>query len=281
MSSVRGKVAVITGAASGIGRAVALELARRGASIAVSDVDPIGLQETTDKAAALGTRVHQQLLDVSDAVAFETYAHTVAEHFGVVHQIYNNAGIGAGRAFLDSELRDYELVLGINLWGVIHGTKAFLPHLITSGEGHVINVSSLNGYMAQPDHGPYVTSKFAIRGFTETLRIEMAFANHPVTVTCVHPGGIKTNIAVNAIAAAESEGLEPSAADRARAKVINDKVLKMDPAKAARIIVDGVEAKSPRILVGTDAKITDLLVRLMPRRYTRLVVTLNRRLLAP
>ncbi|WP_405743187.1 hypothetical protein OG885_00530 [Streptomyces sp. NBC_00028] len=108
----------------------------------------------------------------------------------------------------------------------------------------------------------------------------MAFANHPVTVTCVHPGGVKTNMAVNAIAAAESQGLEPTAADRARAKVVNDKVLKMDPAKAARIIVDGIEAKRPRILVGTDAKITDLLVRLMPRRYTNFVVALNHRLLA-
>jgi short-subunit dehydrogenase len=160
-------------------------------------------------------------------------------------------------------------VLGINLWGVIHGTKAFLPHLIASRDGHVINVSSLNGYMAQPDHGPYVTSKFAIRGFTETLRLETLAGGHPVAVTCVHPGGVKTHIVANAVAVAEAGGIELTDADRARAKMIGDKVLKMDPAQAARIIVDGVEAKRPRILVGTDAKLTDLLVRLLPRHYPK------------
>jgi NAD(P)-dependent dehydrogenase (short-subunit alcohol dehydrogenase family) len=220
------------------------------------------------------------VLDVSDAAAFDAYAQTIVQHFGVVHQIYNNAGIGAGRAFLSSELRDYELVLGVNLWGVIHGTKAFLPHLIASGDGHVINVSSLNGYMAQPEHGPYVTSKFAVRGFTETLRIEMLAGRHPVVVTCVHPGGIKTNIVKNAMAVAEAEGMELTAADRARAKAISDKVLKGDPAQAARIIVDGVEANRPRILIGTDAKLTDLLVRLLPCHYPKLVARMSGRLVA-
>ena len=275
MSSVAGKVAVVTGAGSGIGRALAVELARRGARVAISDVNEDGLAAT---AATIGGDVHQQALDVADRDAFEAYATAVAEHFGVVHQVYNNAGIAFSRPVLDTEYADYERVLGINLWGVIHGTKAFLPHLVASGDGHVVNVSSLNGYLAQSEMTHYCTSKFAVRGFTESVRAEMLATGRPVKVSSVHPGGIKTNIADAAHASATALGLPVSEADERRRKAYNDKLLKMDPAQAARVIVDGVEAGRPRILVGNDAKFVDALVRLLPARYPKLTVAFDKRL---
>ena len=276
MSSVRHKVCVVTGAGSGIGRALAKELGGRGARLALADVNETGLAQT---AATLGgSEVHTQRLDVSDRDAVVAYADAVAERFGVVHQIYNNAGIAFSRTVLESEWADYERTLGVNLWGVIHGTKAFLPHLVASGDGHVINISSLNGIMAQPDMSHYCISKFGVRGFTESLRCELERDGHPVKTTVVHPGGIKTNIANAALESARSLGLPVTAADEARHRTYNDKLLKMDPARAARIVVDAVAAGRPRVLVGKDAKLMDALVRLVPALYPRLVLAGERRL---
>lgn len=278
MSSVRGKVAAVTGAGSGIGRNLAFELAKRGARLAVSDVDDRGLEETADRAKALGAEVHTAHLDVSDRAAVEAYAATVAEHFGVVHQIYNNAGIaGGGQSVLDAEWELYDRTLAVNLFGVIHGTKAFLPHLIASGDGHVVNISSLNGYLAQPTLSAYCASKFGVRGFTEALRTEMLAGRHPVRVSVVHPGGVKTNIATAALEQARARGLAPTRQQLDRARVYNEKLLKMPAEQAARIVVDGVEAGRPRIRVGIDAKIVDRLVRLAPGRYPQLAVALERR----
>ncbi|SEE34095.1 Short-chain dehydrogenase [Streptomyces sp. 2231.1] len=278
MSSVRGRVAAVTGAGSGIGRNLSFELAKRGARLAVSDVDDRGMEETADRAKALGAEVHTAHLDVSDRAAVEAYAATVAEHFGVVHQIYNNAGIaGGGQSVLDAEWELYDRTLAVNLFGVIHGTKAFLPHLIASGDGHVVNISSLNGYLAQPTLSAYCASKFGVRGFTEALRTEMLAGRHPVRVSVVHPGGVKTNIATAALEQARARGLAPTRQQLDRARVYNEKLLKMPAEQAARIIVDGVEAGRPRIRVGTDAKIVDRLVRLAPGRYPQLAVALERR----
>ncbi|MFJ6673258.1 SDR family NAD(P)-dependent oxidoreductase [Actinosynnema sp. NPDC091369] len=279
MSSVRGKVAVVTGAGSGIGRALALELARRGARPALSDVDDAGLAETAERVEALGVAVHAAHLDVGDRAAVETYAATVAEHFGVVHQVYNNAGIaGGGRTALESDWDVYDRVLRVNLFGVIHGTKAFLPHLIASGDGHVVNVSSLNGYFAQPTLTAYCASKFGVRGFTEALRTEMLAAGHPVRVTAVHPGGVRTNIARATEAEARAQGLELTPQQEARVRAYDAKLLRMPADQAARIVVNGVEAGSPRVRVGTDAKLADVVARLFPRLYPRLSVVLERRL---
>ncbi|MDT8912559.1 SDR family NAD(P)-dependent oxidoreductase [Amycolatopsis sp. PS_44_ISF1] len=279
MSSVHGKVAAVTGAGSGIGRRLAFELARRGARLAVSDVDELGLAETADRVKALGAEVHSARLDVSDREAVEAYAETVAGHFGVVHQIYNNAGVSGGRGgVLDNDWADYERVLGINLFGVIHGTKAFLPHLIASGDGHVVNVSSLNGIMAQPALSDYCAAKFGVRGFTESLRAELLLARHPVRVSVVHPGGVKTNIANAGLERGRQLGLLTPRAE-ARARVYNEKLLKMPAEQAAVIVVDGVVAGRPRILVGTDAKAMDLIVRLLPRLYPRLAVEFERRVM--
>jgi NAD(P)-dependent dehydrogenase (short-subunit alcohol dehydrogenase family) len=266
MSSVHGKVAVVTGAGSGIGRQLAVELARRGARLAVSDVDEVGLAQTADRVRALGADVHSARLDVADRAGVLAYAGTVAGHFGVVHQIYNNAGVAGGGTVLDSDWEEYDRILGINFFGVLNGTKAFLPHLVASGDGHVVNVSSLNGIMAQASINAYSASKFAVRGFTEALRSEMLLAGHPVQVTVVHPGGVRTNISTAALDRARERGqLTPQ--DEQRARVYNEKLLRMPPEEAARIIVDGVEAGRGRVLVGNDAKVVDLLVRLTPRRY--------------
>lgn len=276
MSEVRGKVAVVTGAGSGIGREVAFELARRGARLAVSDVDETGLAATADRLEALGAEVRSARLDVSDRQAVESYAASVAADFGVVHQVYNNAGIAAGGAVADNDWETYERVLGVNLFGVIHGSKAFLPHLIASGDGHVVNVSSLNGIMGQPRSTAYCASKFGVRGFTESLRAEMLMAGHPVQVTVVHPGGVRTNIASAGLEDARKRG-EVTPEDEARVRTYNEKLLKMPPQQAARIIVDGVEAGKQRVLVGNDAKLVDLLVRLLPRRYPALAAQFERR----
>ncbi len=278
MSAVRGKVAVVTGAGSGIGRQLAAELARRGARLAVSDVDEAGLAETVAEVEALGAEVRGAALDVSDRAAVQEYAATVATQFGVVHQIYHNAGIaGGGQTVLDAEWELYDRTLAVNLFGVINGTKAFLPHLIDSGDGQVVNVSSLNGFMAQPTLSAYCAGKFGVRGFTEALRTEMIAGRHPVRVTVVHPGGVKTGIASSALKEARARGIEPTAEQLERVRMYNEKLLKMPACQAARIIVDGVVAGKPRVLVGNDAKLVDRLVRLFPRRYPKLIVEFERR----
>ena len=277
MSNVSGKVAVVTGAGSGIGRALAVELASRGARLALSDVNEEGLAGSADLVEQRGGAAHTRVLDVGDRDAVIAYADEVAADHGVVHQIYNNAGIAFSRSVLDSTYEDYERILRVNLWGVIHGTKAFLPHLIASGDGHVVNVSSLNGYMAQGQMTHYCTSKFAVRGFTEAVRMEMLQAGHPVLVSSVHPGGIKTNIADAAMASARELGLPVTEDDERRHKAYTEKLLRMDPAEAARIIVDGVEKEKARILVGQDAKFVDGVVRLLPSRYPQVAVAAERR----
>lgn len=278
MSKLPGKVAVVTGAGSGIGRALSLELARRGARLALSDINDERLAETARllSAEVSGAQVHTHQLDVGDEEAFGNYADTVAEHYGVVHQLYNNAGIGGGRSILDSDFRIFERVLAVNLWGVIYGTKWFLPHLIRSGDGHVINISSLNGYMAQRELAAYCTSKFGVRGFTETLAIEMRSAGLPVGVTVVHPGGIHTNIATASLEMAPQFGIEVTERDRRRVQIYNDKLLRMDPAHAANVIIDGVEANKSRVRVGHDAKLVDVIVRLFPSGYGRVLALIER-----
>jgi NAD(P)-dependent dehydrogenase (short-subunit alcohol dehydrogenase family) len=280
VSAFAGKVCVVTGAGSGIGRSLALALARRGARLAISDVDEAGLDETARLLAEGGGEPHRQRLDVADREAWAAYADAVVARFGVVHQLYNNAGIAFSGTVLESTLEDYDRVLGVNLLGVIAGTKAFLPHLIASGDGHVVNISSLNGSMAQSEMSHYVTSKFGVRGFTESLRIEMERGGHRVGVTCVQPGGIKTNIATRALEAARARGEEITPDHEARARLYNEKLLKMSPDRAAEIILAGVEAGRPRVLVGNDAKAVDLLVRLLPSRYPRIVARFERRALA-
>ena len=264
MTNVKGKVAVVTGAASGIGRALACELGRRGALLAISDVDEVGLAETARQVRLVGAKVHEQRLDVTDRGAVLAYADTVAAEFGVVNLIFNNAGIAFTGDIADMTFEQIERVVDVDFWGVVNGTKAFLPHLIASGDGHVVNVSSLFGILAVPGQGAYNAAKFAVRGFTEALRQEMIAAGHPVKVTCVHPGGIQTAIARNAGAV---EGQD----QRALAEFFDHKLAKTSSEAAAKSILRSVSVNAPRALVGYDAKFLDLLVRLVGARYQRLL----------
>ncbi|MCJ9430525.1 SDR family NAD(P)-dependent oxidoreductase [Kordiimonas marina] len=267
-ATFQGKVAAITGAGSGIGRALALGLADRGARLALSDVNDTTLAETADMVRAKGAEVDTKHLDVGDLEAWRAYAAHVKDHFGIVHQIYNNAGIArGGGVLLDLEDGQMEDVFRINLWGVIHGTRVFLPHLIESGDGQVVNISSLNGLMAQGGMTAYCTSKFAVRGFTETVRIEMLLGELPVKVCVVHPGGIKTNIATAAMDDNKSMTPEERAQAEARMKVYNEKLFKTTADEAAAVILNGVARGKSRIVITGQAKFLDRLIRLMPERY--------------
>src|SRR3984893_603988 len=255
MEGFAGKVAVVTGAGSGIGQALAIELARSGAKLAISDVDVEGLAATEEQLKAIGAPVRSARLDVTEREAFLADA-------DAVNQIYNNAGIAFTGDIEISQFKDIERVMDVDYWGVVNGTKAFLPHLIASGDGHVVNISSVFGLCAVPGQAAYNSAKFAVRGFTEALRQEMILAGHPVKVTTVHPGGIKTAIARNSTAA---EGLEVSELAQAF-----DKLARTSPHKVARTILDGVRKNKARVLVGPDATLLDIVVRLTGSGYQRL-----------
>ena len=198
MKTLDDKVVVITGAGSGMGREMAVLAARRGARLAISDWNADGLAETVDLVKAAGAReLRSDVLDVSDRSAMGTYAAAVAEQFGVVNMVVNNAGVTVTGDFEDMEYADFDWIVGVNFLGVVNGTKEFLPHLIASGDGAVVNISSLFGLISMPGQTAYNATKYAVRGFTEALREEMLINKHPVTVTCIHPGGIKTGIARN------------------------------------------------------------------------------------
>ncbi|MFC7447266.1 SDR family NAD(P)-dependent oxidoreductase [Rhodococcus daqingensis] len=272
MSEFAGRVAVVTGAGSGMGRTLALGLARRGARLAVSDVDTEGLAATVALLEELGAEVRSDRLDVSERESVLRYADAVVEHFGVVNQVYNNAGIAFSGTILESEFKDIERVVDVDYWGVVNGTKAFLPHLIESGDGHVINTSSLYGILALPRQSAYNSAKFAVRGFTESLRLEMLAGGHPVRVTCVHPGGVKTNVADNAGHAGPTK-------DAAETALYNEKLLRMSPEKAAEIILDGVAKNRARVLVGGDARGLDLMVRVLGSWYQRPMLEVLKRVM--
>lgn len=265
MQGFAGRVAVVTGAGSGIGQALAIELARGGAKVAISDVDTEGLARTEERLAAIGAAVKTDRLDVTEREAVLAYADAVRDHFGVVNQIYNNAGIAFTGDIEVTLFKDIERVMDVDFWGVVNGTKAFLPHLIDSGDGHVVNVSSLFALFALPGQAAYSSAKFAVRGFTEALRQEMTVVGHPVKVTTVLPGGIKTNIARNATAA---KGL-----DATEIAGVHAKMAMTSPERAARIILQSVRKNKARVLVGPDAKFLDIIVRVTGSGYQRLFST--------
>ncbi len=273
MQGFAGKVAVVTGAGSGIGQARAVELGRSGAKVAISDVDTEGLAVTEERLKAIGAPVKADRLNVTEREAFAAYADAVKEHFGKVNQIYNNAGIAFSGDVEVSQFKDIERVMDVDFWGVVNGTKVFLPYLIESGDGHVINISSIFGVFSVPGQAAYNSAKFAVRGFTEALRQEMMLANHPVKVTTVHPGGIQTAIARNATVA---EGLDQAALAQSF-----DKLARTTPERAAQIILDGVSKNRARVLVGADAKILDAIVRITGSGYQRLFSAILPRIAPP
>ena len=269
MTSIPGKVAVVTGAGSGIGRALAVELANRGAKVAISDVDLEGLAETERLVQAAGGEVKSDHLDVSQRELVEQYADNVKAHFGKVNMIFNNAGIAFTGEVEKMSYKDIDRVMDVDFWGVVAGTKAFLPYLIESGDGHVVNVSSVFGLFSMPTQSAYNAAKFAVRGFTESLRQEMKADKRPVQVTCVHPGGIKTNIARNAEATEDR-----NAADLAKSF---DKIARTSPEKAAQVILKGVERNKARVLIGADAFVLDKAIRLLGPAYQTVFALAGRR----
>ena len=267
MQGFAGKVAVVTGAGSGMGAELAFQLGRHGASVAISDVDTEGLAVTEGRLKAIGAPVKADRLDVAERESFLLYADDVKKHFGKVNQIYNNAGIAFSGDIEVTQFKDIERVMDVDYWGVVNGTKAFLPHLIASGDGHVINTSSVFGLFAVPGQAAYNSAKFAVRGFTEALRQEMILAGHPVKVTSVHPGGIKTAIARNSTAA---EGLDTAT----MAEWFDTKMARTSSERAAEIILDGVAKGKAKVLVGADAKILDVFVRASGSGYQRVLTAL-------
>ncbi|MFT3858402.1 MAG: SDR family oxidoreductase [Aquabacterium sp.] len=266
MKNFQNKVAAITGAASGMGRTLAVELARRGCHLALSDVNEAGLAETARLCGQHSVKVTTAKVNVADRDAVFAWADQVAADHGKVNLIFNNAGVALG-AFIDTVApKDFEWIMGINFWGVVWGTQAFLPHLKKSGEGHVINTSSLFGLMSVPTQGCYNASKFAVRGFTEALRQELDMEKCGVSATCVHPGGIRTNIAKDARmdhSIKTKTGADPHAA---RDKF--DKLLNITSAESAALqILRAVEGNKRRVLVGLDAKFLDKWVRFMGAWY--------------
>jgi NADP-dependent 3-hydroxy acid dehydrogenase YdfG len=264
VSSFEGQVAVITGAGSGIGRALAVNLATKGARLALSDIDTDGLAETVRQTQALGANVKSDRLDVAEREAVLAYADAVIAHFGTVNQVYNNAGIAYNGDVVKSEFKDIERIIDVDFWGVVNGTKAFLPHVIASGDGHIVNISSVFGLIAVPGQSAYNAAKFAVRGFTEALRQEMLVGKHPVKVTCVHPGGIKTAVARNATVA-DGEDLQTFA------EFFDKWLARHSPEMAAATIVDGVAKGHARVVVGWDAKAFDWLARITGSSYQRIV----------
>ncbi|MEU6831531.1 SDR family NAD(P)-dependent oxidoreductase [Nocardia beijingensis] len=265
----KNKVCVITGAGSGIGRALAVNLARRGAKLALSDIDVDGLAETVRRCEQLGAEVKSDRLNVVEREAVILYADAVKAHFGTVHQVYNNAGIAHHGEVVRSEYKDFERVMDVDFWGVVNGTKAFLPMVIESGDGRIVNVSSLFGLIAIPGQSAYNAAKFAVRGFTESLRQEMLVARHPVKVTCVHPGGIKTAVARNATYA---DGIDAKSA----ASMFDRKLAIHTPEMAAQTIVEGVRKGQGRVLIGWEAKLLDLFVRVTASGYQRIAANVER-----
>lgn len=269
MKDFGGKVAAITGAGSGIGRALAVELARRGAHLALSDIDEVGLAETVASCEGRAVKVTSHRVDVADRDAVFAWADQVVDDHGQVNLVFNNAGVALVADIESMSYDDLEWLMGINFWGVVHGTKAFLPHLEASGDGHVVNVSSVFGLFSVPSQSAYNAAKFAVRGFTDALRMELEIKGSCVSSTTIHPGGVKTNIARNL-------RMDPEVAVVAGGpSAIRDgfdQLALTTPDKAARQILTAVERNRRRALIGADAKVLDLVARLPAGLYQRALI---------
>ncbi len=264
MKIKRGQVAAITGAGSGIGRALAIELASLGVNLALADLCSKSLEATRTMTADLGIAVSTHVVDVAKQSEVEKFASDVIDAHGSIQLLFNNAGVTLVDSIEAAALDDMHWVMNVNYWGVVHGTKAFLPHLLAADAAHIVNLSSLFGLMAMPLQSAYCASKFAVRGFTEGLKFELAATN--IGVSSVHPGGVQTDIARNA-------RVRESVISRDRAEFNQqfENVAGVTARQAAAKILRGVEANRRRIRIGKDALIGDWLVRLFPASYEKIL----------
>jgi len=264
MTAIRGSAAAVTGAASGIGRALALELAARGCDLALADRDEAGLQTlAAEIAKAQARKVTVHRVDVGEPGQIAEFAQAAISAHPGLNIVVNNAGVALLGQFTEVEQAQMDWLMNINFWGVVHATRAFLPHLAQQREAHIVNVSSLFGIIAPPGQTAYAAAKFAVRGFSESLRHELQMAKSPVRLSVVHPGGVSTNIVRNSRAGA---GVTDNAR-RAQSIERFDAVARTTPAAAALRIITGIEKNQPRILIGNDARIMDLLQRFRPATY--------------
>ncbi|MDY6457418.1 SDR family NAD(P)-dependent oxidoreductase [Acinetobacter faecalis] len=268
MQNFQNKVAAITGAGSGIGQQLALLLAKEGCHLSLSDVNEQGLIEIVEKLKDTDVRVTIKKLDVADQVAVKAWAEETLQDHGSVNMIFNNAGVALASTVEGASYEELEWIVNINFWGVVYGTKEFLPFIKQTGDGHIVNISSLFGLTAQPTQSAYNATKFAVRGFTESLRQELDMENCGVSALCVHPGGIRTNIANSAKMndSLKTLGMNPEKS----AKSFN-KLLRCPPEEAARQILEAVKKDKRRLLIGNDAKALDLLQRLLPTGYQKVI----------
>jgi butyryl-CoA dehydrogenase len=262
MSYFQGKVAVITGAASGIGKALALKLAEQGCNLALADRDMEGLIAVRTKIMEFNVKCIAEDFDVSNKEAFISFAESVNSEFSGVDMLLNNAGVTLIDSVKDQSFEDFHWIMNINFWGVVYGTHAFLPFLQKSPHAHLVNVSSVFGLLSLPGQSAYNSSKFAVRGFTEALKMEMAGTN--VSVHCVHPGGIKTNISNNAKVTSKSISKSQNVENF-------NKLAKTTPEEAADVILQGLVKNKRRILIGKDAKLLDRIVRWFPATYEKVL----------
>lgn len=262
------RIAVVTGAASGIGRATSLALANRGCDVAVVDVDNEGLEQTARMVEKTGRKVSRHVVDVANRSQMEALVEDVLAEHGAVHILVNNAGVSVTASFARQSLEDFEWLMGINFWGVIYGCKFFLPHLGRAEEAHIVNLSSLFGIIGVPTQSSYCASKFAVRGFTEALRCELEDSR--IGLTCVHPGGIRTNIVKNARYTEERRY-------GSRARVLKIFERAMPPEKAGDLIVQAIADNKQRLLITREAYLGDWVMRLLPQRLSTGLLSRARR----
>ena len=265
MKLLRGKVAAITGAGSGIGQKLAENLAAEGCRVAISDINKEGLSETAKQLEKYPVKVSTHLVDVSDRKQVYAFADEVVDQHGCVDMIINNAGVVVAESVEDVTYEDFEWLFGINFWGVVYGSKAFLPYLKKRPEGHIVNISSINGIVTWPNHSPYCAAKFAVKGFSESFLQEMRGSH--INISCVHPGGVKTNVARNA-KFYKTPGNKITPAEGVKKF---EQIAILSPDKAAKKIIAGIKKNKTRIIVGPDAHIMDVLTRLFPVQFVRLM----------